>query len=199
MPLRFLSMVALAAFLPCAGIAQSLPADCSAAAAPKGPLSVSVGGVKFTPKAVTLRRAGGMTTGGEQFDAYNLTMLSEPNTLMAPLEADVTVIVLKGQSIEGRVFRRLATKNRDKQPSASKQQVELEVQGWSFKNRPEKAGSSHAEYLASLRLEFGKRQGDTISGSIYLCSTKGQTSIFNKKPTREDSYAVGAFQARLEK
>jgi len=53
MLLRFLSMVALTVLLPCAGFAQSLPADCSAAAAPKEPLSVSVGGVKFTPKAVT--------------------------------------------------------------------------------------------------------------------------------------------------
>ena len=49
-----------------------------------------------------------------------------------------------------------------------------------------------------MRLEFGKRQGNTISGTIYLCVAKGQTSMFEKTPTKEDSYAVGTFQARVD-
>ena len=85
-----------------------------------------------------------------------------------------------------------------KQPSASKNQSELEVQGWSFKNRPAKADSNHVGHLASLRLEFGQRKGDTISGNIYLCVAKGQTTMFDKTPTKEESYAAGTFQARIE-
>ena len=104
----------------------------------------------------------------------------------------------KGERIDGRVFRRLPTKDRAKQPSASKQLTELEVQGWSFKNRPAKTDFNDAEHIGSLRLEFGQRKGTTISGNIYLCVAKGQTTIFNKTPTKEDAYAVGAFEARID-
>lgn len=179
-------------------LAQKLPEDCSSAAAPKGLLEVSVLGTKFSPKSVTLRSAGYVKTGGEEFDSYQISLRSEDD-LMATLEADVTVIVPKGVRIDGRVFRRLATKDRSLQPSASKTQSELEVQGWGFKNRAAKTDSNHTGHLASLRLEFGQRKGDTISGNIYLCVAKGQTTMFDRTPTKEESYAVGAFQARLEK
>lgn len=158
-------------------------------------MEVSVGGVKFTPKEVRLFAAGGMKTGDEQFDSYRLSFRSEPDT-MSPLEASMTVIVPKGVRIDGRTFRLLATKDRDKQPSASKKQSELEVQGWGFKDRKAKTDFNHAEHIGSL-LEFGQRKADVIPGNIYLCVAKGQTTIFNKTPTKEDSYAVGTFQAQL--
>ena len=190
-------VAAILALLPGAGIAQKLPDDCSAAAAPKQPVEVSVGGVKFTPKAVMLRSMGNSATGDEHFDMYQLALRSEDN-LSPPLDAEVAIIVRKGERIDGRVFRRLPTKDRAKQPSASKQLTELEVQGWSFKNRPAKTDFNDAEHIGSLRLEFGQRKGTTISGNIYLCVAKGQTTIFNKTPTKEDAYAVGAFEARIE-
>jgi len=195
--LHFLLTAALVAILPSTGLAQTLPADCSAATAPTQPVAISVGGVKFTPRSIKLRSAGGVKTGDEEFDTYQLSLRSEDD-LSPPLEADVTVMVLKGQRIDGRVFRRLPTKDRDRQPSASQRQHELEVQGWSFKNRPAKTDFSHAEHIGSLRLEFGQRKGAVISGSIYLCVAKGQTTMFNKTPTKEESYAVGTFQARVE-
>ena len=48
-----------------------------------------------------------------------LSLLSEDG-ISAPLEVGVTVIVPKGTKIEGKVFRRLATKDRSQQPMASK-------------------------------------------------------------------------------
>ena len=198
MTTRLSLFVALAVVFPSAVLAQNLPADCSSAAAPKQPVEVSILGTKFTPKLVQLRSAGYVKTGGEEFDSYEFALRSE-DSISAPLEASVTIIVPKGAKIDGKVFRRLATKERDKQPSASKSQSELEVQGWSFKNRPAKADSSHVGHLASLRLEFGQRKGDVIPGNIYLCVAKGQTTMFEKTPTKEESYAVGTFQARIEK
>ena len=190
-------IAALLAILPGAGIAQKLPADCSKAAAPKQPLEVSVGGVKFTPKSITLRDEGGMKVGDDEFDSYRLYLRSEDD-FSPPLEAGVTFIVRKGARIEGKVFRKLPIKDSSKQPMVAKSD-EVEVQGWQFRNRPAKTGSSHAELIGSLRLELGQRQGTTISGNIYLCVAKGQTTIFNRTPTPEDSYAVGTFQARVEK
>ncbi|MCE9656941.1 MAG: hypothetical protein K8R60_00150 [Burkholderiales bacterium] len=193
-----LLVAALAAGFPLLAGAQALPDDCSSAAAPKQPVEASILGTKFTPKAVNLRSTGYVKTESEQFDSYRLELMSEDG-ISAPLEVGVTFIVPKGAKIEGKVFRRLATKDRSRQPMASKAGSEIEVQGWSFKNRPAKADSDHTGHLASLRLEFGQRKGDTIPGNIYLCVARGQTTMFDKTPTKEESYAVGAFVAKIDK
>lgn len=196
-PSRLLLIATLTMISSASATARSLPDDCSTAAAPEQPVEVSVLGTGFTPTSVTVHSAGYVKTGGEEFDSYRLALRSEDST-MSPLEAEVTFIVLKRASIEGRVFRRLATKDFSKQPSASKNQSESEVQGWVFHNRPARADSSHVGHLASLRLEFGQRSGDTIPGNIYLCVAKGQTTIFNKTPTKKESFAVGAFDAQVK-
>jgi len=193
---RSVVVAAVLAALPFSGFAQQLPADCSKAAAPKQPLEASVLGTKFTPKSVKLGRGNDITSGSEAFDGYRLTISSDVDDFSPPLETTISVIVKKGQSLDGKVFRKLAVKDIDKQPLATSGLPE--VQGWGMKNRPTGASFSHVEYLASMRLEFGKRQGNTISGTIYLCVAKGQTSMFEKTPTKEDSYAVGTFQARVD-
>lgn len=175
--------------------AQTMPADCSAAAVPAQPVSVSIAGAAFAPKSIKLRKGGGITSGSDQFDGYTLSLRSEDD-LSPPLEAEVKVILRKGQPIDGKVFRRLATKESDKQPSAMRGLPE--VQAWSFRNRPAGVSVSFVEYVGSVRLEFGRRQGKTIGGKIYLCVPPGQTSIFNKTPTKESYLAVGIFQARIE-
>ena len=194
MKTRWLAAAVLAA-LPFAGSAQQLPADCSNAAPPKQPLEVSVLGTKFTPKSVKLRRGNDVTSGSEQFDGYRLTISSDVDDFSPPQEAGIAVLVKKGQRLDGKAFRTLAVKDIDKQPKVTEGLPE--VQGWSMKNRPTGASFSHAEYQASMRLEFGKREGKTINGTIYLCVPKGQTSIFEKTPKKEDSYAVGTFQAQV--
>ena len=134
---RLFTVAAFLSILSGAGIAQKLPDDCSKAAAPKQPLEVSVGGVKFTPKSVTLFDTGGMKVGDDEFDSYRLSLRSEDD-LFAPLEANVTVIVRKGDRLEGRMFRKLPTKDTSRQPVVPKTD-EVEVQGWQFKNQRAKA------------------------------------------------------------
>jgi hypothetical protein len=187
---------ALALILPATAFPQALPADCSSAKVPANPVAVSIAGTKFTPKVVKLRDAGGMTYGDEAFDTYRLALRSE-DELSPPLEAEFVVLVKKGQAIDGRTFRKLAVKDTDKQPAPTKGLPE--VQGWSLKNRPGRTDFSHVSYLASLRIEFDKRQGNTIGGKIYLCVPKGQKTIFDDKPSAEDSSAIGSFQATIEK
>ena len=191
------TIAALIATASAPALAQKLPDDCSAAAVPTEPLEVSVGGVKFAPKAVKLRSAGYMVTRDEHFDSYQLTFRSEDN-LSPALEADITVIVRTGERIDGRVFRRLPAKDKTKQPSASRQLPEPEVQGWTFKNRSAGLPLSSVDYVASVRLELGQRKWGAINGNIYLCVAKGQTTMLNKSPIKEDSYAVGTFRARIE-
>ena len=195
-PIRLAVVAVLAVSFPGTGFSQSLPADCSTVTVPAQPVSVSVGGNKFTPKAIKLRNAGGMTYGDDAFDTYRLE-LNSADDFSPPLEADVTVLVRKGQRLDGKTFRKLAVKDTDKQPAPTKGLPE--VQGWSLKDRPARSDLSHVTYLASLRLEFGQRKGNTISGKIYLCVAKGQTTMFDKTPSKEDSFAVGTFEATIEK
>ncbi len=188
-------IMALTAYCAAAGFAQTLPADCSAAAVPAQPVAVSIGSHKFAPKVVKLRNAGGMTYGDEPFDTYRLEFKSEDD-FSPPLEADVTVLVRKGQRLDGKVFRKLPVKETDKQPAPTKGLPE--IQGWSLKDRPARNDLSHASYIGSLRLEFGQRKGNMIDGKIYLCVAKGQKTIFDPTPSKEDSSAIGTFQALIE-
>jgi len=177
------------------GIAQTLPPDCSAAAVPAQPVAASIAGTAFAAKSVKLVSAGGMSMGDQQFDTYRLSLRSE-DSLFAPQEAQVTVLVRKGQRVDGKVFRKLPTKSTDKQPSPTSGLPE--VQGWSLKNSAAKVDFSHVSYLASLRLEFGQRQGNVVPGKIYLCVPKGQTTMFDRSPSKADSSVVGTFQAQIE-
>ena len=188
----------VAAVLSAPVLAQGLPADCSKATVPAQPLEISILGSRFAPKAVKLRSAGAMTSGDEQFDTYHLTFRNDDD-IFAPLEAEVAVIVRKGQSLDGKVFRKLPVKEASKQPSPTSTGGLPEVQGWSVKNRDAKTDQSHVSYIASLRLEFGKRQGDSIGGKIYLCVPKGQTTLFDKTPSPAESSAVGTFTAKIDK
>jgi hypothetical protein len=188
-------IAAVAALSPAPGFAQTLPADCSAATVPAQPVAVSIGGARFTPKGVKLRDAGGMTYGEQAYDTFRLSLRSE-DELSPPLEAEVTVLVRKGQRLDGKVFRKLPVKDTAKQPSPTSGLPE--VQGWSLKNRPGRTDLSHVSYIGSLRLEFAQRQGNSISGKIYLCVAKGQTTIFDSTPSKEDSFAIGTFQALIE-
>lgn len=189
-----LAVIAIAA-LPGLSLAQALPADCSAVPVPAQPVALSIGGAKFAPKSIKLVSAGEMGLGDEKFDSYRLSLRNEDD-LFAPMEATVTVIVRKGQRIDGKTFRKLPTKSTEKQPGPTSGLPE--VQGWSMKNKDARTDLSHVSYLGSLRLEFGQRQGNAIGGKIYLCVPKGQTTMFEKTPSRDDGFAIGTFQARIE-
>jgi hypothetical protein len=191
-----LSLLALAAFgWPAAARAQALPADCSVAPVPAQPVTVSVAGVAFAPKSIKLSRGGGIKSDNDEFEGFTLSLRSADD-ISPPLEAEIKVIVRKGQTIDGRVFRRLPTKETGRQPSPI--QGLPEVQAWSFRNRPAQIHVSFVEYVGSARLELGRRQGNMIDGRIYLCVLPGQTSLFNKTPTKETYVAVGTFTARLD-
>jgi hypothetical protein len=176
-----------------AGLAQPLPADCSAAPAPKQPVEASVAGAKFTPKVVRMAHYEDLV--GDKIDTYKVWFRSADN-MQAPLETEVAVIVRKGQRIDGKVFRHgpMAV---EKLPTPINGKPE--ITNWAFKNRPADVSVSLVSgYIGSLRLEFGQRKGDTITGNISLCVAKGRTTTFNSTPTKEDSYLIGTFQAQIE-
>jgi hypothetical protein len=192
---RTVAAATLATLLTHAGAnAAGLPADCSSAKPPAKPVEVSILGTTYAPKSVKLVKAGTIKSGDVVIDTYRLTLRSE-DSIMAPLGMDVTVAVPKGKALDGKVFRRVPSNEISKQPAVSEGMPE--VQGWSYEDRKAGVRGSHVKYVASLRLEFGKAQGKTLPGTLYLCVPKGQKSSFDKTPTTADSYAIGRFSATL--
>ena len=191
---RFVRAALALALLPVAARAE-LPADCSAAKPPAKPVEASIVGAKYAPSSVKLVVGGSMKSGDTELDMWRLALRSE-DSVFAPLSVTVTVAVPKGQSLEGKVFRKLPVESTMDQPSVVKGLPE--VQGWSYEDRKSGARGSHVKYLASLRLEFGRAEGKTLPGSIYLCVPKGQKSSFDKTPVAADSYAIGTFQALMQ-
>jgi hypothetical protein len=182
------------ALAPAAAMAADLPADCSSARPPNKAVEASILGATYAPRSVKLTKTGTMKSGDAAFDTWRLALRSE-DSIMAPLGMDVTVAVPQGAAVAGKLFRRLPTESISKQPAVSDGLPE--VQGWSYEDRKGGARGSHVKYVASLRLEFGKAEGKTLPGAIYLCVPKGQKSSFDKTPTAADSWAVGTFAAVL--
>ncbi len=149
--------------------------------------------MKFTPKVVRMEHYEDI--GGDQTDTYKMWFRST-DAMLSPLEAEVAVIVRKGQRIDGKIFRQSPVEvSKPPTPINGKP----EIQNWAFKNRPADLYQSLVSgYIGSLRLEFGQRKGNVVSGSICLCLAKGQTTVFNSTPAKADSFVIGTFQAQIE-
>jgi hypothetical protein len=173
--------------------AQTIPADCSAATIPSTAAKGSIAGADFVPQSVELQQTGEIRMKGA-YDQYRLAFqgIDKP---FPPLEASVTVAVPRGQRPDGRVYRMLPTEEGQKQPSVEPGLPE--VQGWVISRREPKHRYSHVDYVGSLRLEYGQRKGNLITGKMYLCVHRGQTSPLGT-PTVIPSYVAGSFTASIK-
>jgi hypothetical protein len=187
LPLAFASLGAVALAQP--------PADCSKlSAGPKDPAMVAVNGVTFIAKSALLAKIGGMS-GEIPRDTIELKLKSD-NDFFSEREMSVAVTVPKGQRVDGRTFLMRPTNEMAKQVVAEPGLPE--IQGFVFKDKANRW--SHVEYVASVRVEFGKRNEETITGNICVVIPRGQRSSFSpaEKPLEKENYAFGTFQATLQ-
>lgn len=162
-----------------------MPADCSADPAPSHPISANVAGDAFAP-VVKLVSAGGISSGdegGPAYDTYRLE-LDVSDDWEPPIEVDTTLLVPKGEGLDGKTFRKLPLDDVGAQPGPESGLPE--IQGWSIENVPLGVDASHVFQIASLRVEFGKRRGNVLPGRIRLCA-----------PDVENSQVAGAFEVTL--
>jgi hypothetical protein len=159
--------LAFAALLTSAAQAAAMPADCSKAKVPTGPVKGAVQGKPFVPTQARLNPAGTMSQDHTVFDTYRL-YLKKPEGDVRSATADVTFLVPKGQRPDGRTFRQVPGSISD-QPMASEGLPE--IQGWSFNDD---ATGAHVTSVftekSSLQVNFAKRMGTKIAGTIYLCA-----------------------------
>jgi len=147
--------------------AAAMPADCSKGAVPAGPVKGEAEGTAFVPTQAKLLDAGSMSQDDVSFTTYRL-YLEKPEGDMDSATADVTFLVAKGKTPDGRTFRQVPGEI-SAQPMAAEGLPE--IQGWSF---DDDATGGHVTSVftekSSLQLHFAKRAGGKIAGTIYLCS-----------------------------
>jgi hypothetical protein len=186
--------------LACAALATSAcayaqqPANCSTGPIPDRALEFSIGAEKVPPPPLTrMRKISEMTTGGQTFDQYDVSV--QDKDIFANTEVSFSVLVPKGQQPDGRTFRKLPTRETAKQPGP--QEGLPEVQSWSVKDKSRKLDASHVGFIASLRVEFGKRSGNVLPGRVYLCVPGGQTSRMFGDKLPDPITLVGRFEAQV--
>jgi hypothetical protein len=171
------------------------PADCSAGPIPDRPLELTVGAEKLpTPPLITVRKASEITSGDLVVEQFMVTVADK--AIFADTEAQFSVIVPRGQRPDGTTFRKLPTSETGKQPGP--QQGLPEVQSWSVKDKTRKLNASHVMFVASLRVEFGKRRGNVLPGRVHLCAPGGQKARVFKDTLAEPITLVGRFEAQIK-
>ena len=186
--------------LACAALAISAcayaqpPSDCSTGPIPDRALELSVGADQLpTPPITSMRKISEITFGGIAYDQYSIAV--QDRDMFANTEVRFSVIVAKGQQPDGRTFRKLPAAGTKAQPGP--QQGLPEVQSWVVKDKARQLDASHVGFVASLRVEFGKRRGDALPGRVYLCVPGGQTEKLFGTKLADPVTLVGRFEAQI--
>jgi hypothetical protein len=165
----------------------------SLATAARAEVAGSFGGVPFKPLVVMMWK-GSEITGDDNVtvDTYDLSFNSTDDSVPRQT-ASITIAVPQGKLPDGRTFRSLENTKSANQPAAAKGVPE--VQGWLLLDRDSGfSQSSSFDRPARVKVEFGKRKGTTISGTIDLMMPPGPDDKEGTKP----SSLTGDFTAVIE-
>jgi hypothetical protein len=162
--MTLLARIALIASIAFATPAIAAPADCSSGPIADKPVSGTVGGKPFEPKEVDVDfTRNGMSVDDAKFDKYTLSIMTDGIFN----ELTVSMLVPLGKKLDGRTFRVLPTDSIGDQPAAVKGVPE--VQGWDLQLEAADVDTSFTQEIASIRVEWGSRTGNTIGGKIHFC------------------------------
>jgi hypothetical protein len=160
--MRSLACAALAALV-FASPALAAPADCSGAAIPATPVRGTIKGKAFVPTDVHVNfTRNGMGVNDVQFDRYALDL--DAGDIFNELSVDM--LVPAGKPIDGRTYRQVQG-GISKQPMAA--EGTPEIQGWDLQYDPAGVNTNFGLDDGTLRVEWGRRSGDSIPGKIYFC------------------------------
>ncbi len=155
---------AAAASLLMMATAHAAPFDCTKAPIPDAPVRGTVNGQPFVPKEIRIDiTADGMEIDNAKFDKYALSLVADGIFN----EATLDMLVPLGKPIDGRTYRVLPFDQISAQPAAAPGTPE--VQGWDLELQSAHVDTSFTQTIASIRVIWGKRKGDSIDGKIYYC------------------------------
>lgn len=145
-------------------LATPAAADCSVGPIKDTPLGGTVGGVPFAAKETRLDfTRDGMEMNDVHLDRYVLSLMVDGIFN----EATVDMLVPGGKMPDGRTFRVLPVDSIGAQPAAA--QGVPELQGWDLELENAGVDTSFTEDVASIRIEWGVRKGNTLPGKIHFC------------------------------
>ena len=159
------------------------PADCSAGPIPDRPLELSFGADRISAlPAIKLTRIGSELSGGKPVsDQYQVSV--EDKEMFSDVEATFSVKVPAGQRVDGKTFR-------------TQSAGDLKQILWGIKRKPS-LSVSFVGFVASARVEFGKRKGDILPGRVYLCVPGGQIEKMFGTKLPDPITLVGRFEAKI--
>jgi len=161
--MRLLACGALAALV-FAAPARAMPADCSSAAIPATPVKGTVKGKAFVPTDIHVTfTKNGMGVNGVQFDRYALAF--DAGDIFNELSVDM--LVPAGKPIDGRAYRQVPG-DIGTQPMAA--EGTPEVQGWDLQFEAAGVNTNFGLDEGTLRVEWGRRSGDSLPGRIHFCA-----------------------------
>ena len=178
--------------------AEAPKLDCSTSPGSDKPASLSVDGNLQPLPVAEFAKQQEMSMNEESFEVFRVN-LRDVEGLFSPVEVEASVLVKKGEMVDGKTFRQLPVADMKQQPSPVKAEGSWLPEVQSIEVRSDPAGFDYQHgILASLRLEFGKREGEGLPGRIHLCIAGGQTDdVFQPQPTHT-VIVEGTFVAKLQ-
>ena len=180
----WLLAVALAALplagRPIAALAADLPADCSQATIPDQPAKGKIADKDFTPETATFSTINHPQIGGGSYDSFDLYLRGKDQNGGGML-LEINTIVPENGLTDGLTFTFLPTNDASKQPTVGPGAAG--IQGWMLEDDNAGLNVDGSTEVASLRLQFGTRANDTLTGKVYFCA-----------PGVKGSFVAGAFK-----
>jgi hypothetical protein len=147
--------------------AADLPADCSQATIPAQPAKGKIANKDFTPDTATLSTINHPVIGGATYDSYDLYLRGKDQAGEGMLLV-INTIVPENALPDSKSFIFLPTNDASKQPTVGPGAAA--IQGWTLEDDATGLNSDASTEIASLRLEYGTRTNDTLTGHIYFCA-----------------------------
>jgi hypothetical protein len=175
-----LASVLLATLTVSTSRAADLPPDCSQAAIPDQPVKGKIGDKDFTPDSVTFSTINHPGIGGATYDAFDVYMRGKDQA-GGDLLLVINTIVPENAHPDGQTFTLLPTNDATKQPTVGPGAAG--IQGWMVEDDAAGLNVDSSTQTASLKLQFGTRANDTLSGNVYFCA-----------PDAKGSFVAGSFK-----
>ena len=178
--------------------AEAPKMDCSTTPGADKPVTLSIDGDAQPLPVAEFAKQQEMSMDGESFEVFRVN-LRDVAGLFSPVEVEASVLVKKGETVDGKTFRQLPVADMKQQPSPVKSEGSWLPEVQSIEVRSDPAGFDYEHgILASMRLEFGKREGETLRGRVHLCIAGGQTDdVFQPQPTHT-VIVEGTFAAQIQ-
>jgi hypothetical protein len=181
-PLRLVAFVALPLLaLAAPAIAADLPADCSQATIPDQPVKGQIAGKDFVPDSSTFSTINHPQISGATYDQFDLYLRTNDVSGQGGIIVVINTIVPESALPDGQTFMILPTKDATKQPTVGPGAAG--IQGWSIEDDTDGINADDTTQIASMRLQFGMRANNTLTGKIYFCA-----------PGVKGSFVAGTFK-----